>query len=68
MTLGKEVQLKHRAPVLAIQILDGSCIPVTSMSQSGMYKYISKSWYIFLLEFFHCQSDDFLILSTIIVV
>ena len=37
MTLGKEVQLKHRAPVLAIQILDGSCIPVTSMSQSGMY-------------------------------
>ena len=41
VTLGKEVQLKHRAPVLAIQILDGSCIPVTSMSQSGMYKYIS---------------------------
>jgi len=34
VTLGKEVQLKHRAPVLAIQILDGSCIPVTSMSQS----------------------------------
>ena len=34
VNLGKEIQLRHRAPVLAIQVLDGSCIPVTSTSQS----------------------------------
>lgn len=28
--LGKEIQLKHRAPVLTIQVLDGTCQPVTS--------------------------------------
>ena len=28
VTLGKEIQLKHRAPVLGIQILDASCVPV----------------------------------------
>lgn len=28
--LGKEIQLKHRAPVLTIQVLDGACGPVTS--------------------------------------
>lgn len=27
-TLGKEIQLKHRAPVIAITILDGSSIPL----------------------------------------
>ena len=27
-TLGKEIQLKHRAPVIAITILDGSNIPL----------------------------------------
>merc|ERR1712223_1426124 len=36
VTLGKEIQLKHRAPVLAIQILDASCVPVTSTSQSDI--------------------------------
>jgi len=36
VTLGKEIQLKHRAPVLGIQILDASCVPVTSTSQSDI--------------------------------
>lgn len=27
-TLGKEIQLKHRAPVIAIMILDGSSVPL----------------------------------------
>lgn len=27
-TLGKEIQLKHRAPVIAITILDGSSVPL----------------------------------------
>merc|ERR1712223_339296 len=36
VTLGKEIQLKHRAPVLGIQVLDATCVPVTSTSQSDI--------------------------------
>ena len=57
MTLGKEVQLKHRAPVLAIQILDGSCIPVTSMSQSGMYKLVEIHFYM-LTDYGHPMKSE----------
>ena len=33
--LGKEIQLKHRAPVLTIQVLDSQCLPVSVSSPAS---------------------------------